>query len=331
MRELRAPLHGGHLQEARRRFPGAPEPFLDLSTGINPVAYPIPPLDAACWTRLPEPEQIADVEAAAAEAYGVRDAAMVVAAPGTQLLISLLPRLIPQASVAIVSPTYGEYARAFAAAGSRVSEATVLEQLDDADAVVICNPNNPDGRRFDATALLKLLRTRNRGGLVVVDEAFADLEEGSLSLSSHLPHPGLVVLRSLSKAYGLAGLRLGFALTSLDLAATIRAALGPWAISGPAIDIGMRALADRAWLEAAREQLGDDVARLDAMLRQAGLTLVGGTMLFRLVESAAAPALFHRLGEAGILVRRFDYRRDWLRVGIPGSEADWQRLAHALA
>jgi cobalamin biosynthesis protein CobC len=328
---LSAPIHGGRLAEARRLFPLAPQPFVDLSTGINPEPYPIPPLPNEAWTRLPEPEAIAALQTVAARAYGMADASMVVAAPGTQSLISLIPGLIHQTSVAILAPTYGEYARAIALRGSRIVEVESLDRLGGASGLVLCNPNNPDGRRFEAASILRALRDQRFEGMAVVDESFADLEDEALSLAPHLPQPGLVVLRSLSKTFGLAGLRLGFALTEPDLAARLRAALGPWPVSGPAIEIGARALADRPWLEAAKERLGCDVRRLDAMLEQAGLTLVGGTALFRLVESARAAELFQRLAQAGIFVRRFDYHPDWLRFGLPGPEAEWQRLADALA
>jgi cobalamin biosynthetic protein CobC len=158
LRAFDTPRHGGRLIEARRLFRGAPEPFIDLSTGINPLSYPIPAIEPSAWTRLPEPEEIARLEAAAAKAYRVADASMVVAVPGTQLLISLLPRLFPQTSVAILGPTYGEYARSFEAAGSLVQEASTLGELEDAPCAVICNPNNPDGQRFDADTLLELAR-----------------------------------------------------------------------------------------------------------------------------------------------------------------------------
>ena len=324
------PHHGGRLIEARCLFPTAPEPFIDLSTGINPLPYPIPPIAPSAWTRLPEPEAIARLEAVAAKAYGVADGSMVASVPGTQLLISLLPRLFPHASVAILGPTYGEYARSFEAGGSRVVEVSTLDELADAPCAIICNPNNPDGRRFDAAKLLELARRRAGNGLLVVDESFADLEGDGVGLAPHLPQPGLLVLRSLSKGYGLGGVRLGFALAEPTIAASIRAALGPWPVSGPAIKIGSSALADRAWREAAKQQLALDVARLDGMLREAGLTVIGGTRLFRLTACAEAASLYQRLGEAGILVRSFDYRPDWLRFGIPGSEDEWRRLADAL-
>ena len=209
-------------------------------------------------------------------------------------------------------------------------EVSTLEALTDATCVVICNPNNPDGRRFDAGTLLALARQRAGNGLLVVDEFLADLEGDGLSLAPHLPLPAVLVLRSLSKSYGLGGVRLGFALADPELAASIRAALGPWPVSGPAVEIGALALADRAWREAAKQQLVLDVTRLDGVLREAGMTVIGGTLLFRLAESKKAQDVFRRLGEAGILVRGFDYRPDWLRFGIPGGEDEWRRLAAAV-
>jgi cobalamin biosynthetic protein CobC len=331
LRDFDAPSHGGRLQEARRLFPGALEPFIDLSTGINPLPYPVRPIEPSAWTRLPEPEEIAALEDAAAKTYGVADASMVTAVPGTQLLISLLPLIFPQSSVAIWSPTYGEYARAFAAAGSVVVEVSTLGELANAPCAVICNPNNPDGLRFDAAVLLELARRRAGKGMMLVDESFVDLDDQVLSLAPHLPQPGVLVLRSLSKSYGLGGLRLGFALANSQLATSIRAALGPWPVSGPAVEIGIRALSERAWLVTAKERLTHDVRRLDGLLRQAGLTIVGGTLLFRLGESANALALFQRLGQRGILVRTFDHHSDWLRFGTPGGEEAWQRLADVLS
>ena len=100
--------------------------------------------------------------------------------------------------------------------GSRVVEVSTLDALADAPCAIICNPNNPDGRRFDADTLLELARKRTGNGLLVVDESFADLEGEGLSLAPHLPQPGLLVLRSLSKSYGLGGVRLGFALADPD-------------------------------------------------------------------------------------------------------------------
>jgi cobalamin biosynthetic protein CobC len=323
-------LHGGRLTEARRLFPGAPEPFVDLSTGINPVPYPVPDLPAEMFARLPEPEALEALQTAAASAYGTVPA-MVVAAPGTQALINLLPRLLPQREVAVLGPTYAEHAASWRAAGSHVTEVARFEDLEKAaPCAVLCNPNNPDGRLVPPAALSALAdRLAGRGGLVVVDEAFADFE-GEVSVVPALPHPALVVLRSFGKAYGLAGLRLGFALADARTAGLIRAALGPWVVSGPAIAIGCRALLDRVWVADAAARLKREAADLDRCLAAAGLRVLGGTRLFRLAEGAHAAALFQQLGTAGILVRRFPAQPRWLRFGIPGQSAEWDRLRVAL-
>jgi len=323
--------HGGHITESHRRFPDAPRPWLDLSTGINAIPYPLPALPPTCFTRLPEPDDVARLETVAADAYGVSDPRCVAAAPGTQILIDLLPRLWPLRKVAVLGPTYAEHAHAWTKAGSRVTTTAEFGVLDQADAAVLCNPNNPDGRRIPTAALSSLAdRIAARGGLLVVDEAFADLEGQDISVAASLPHPALVVLRSFGKTYGLAGVRLGFALASPARADAIRAALGPWAVSGPALAAGLAALPDRAWRIAAESRLNADVAALDTVLMQAGLVVRGGTKLFRLAHCDDASGLCDRLGRAGIMVRRFDDHPQWLRFGVPANAGDLARLRNAL-
>lgn len=316
--------HGGGLIAARAMFPMAPEPWIDLSTGINPLPYPVPNLRPEVYHRLPEPEEVRQLEAVAARAYGVADSCTVVAAPGTQVLISLLPRLLQQDAVAIVGPTYAEHAAAWAAGGSAVRIVDGINALGAERAVVLCNPNNPDGRLFRDAELAQLA---GRLSLLVVDEAFADLEEAGLSLAPILP-ANAVVLRSFGKTYGLAGLRLGFAIAAPALAQAIRTALGPWAVSGAAIEIGKAALADGDWLVGAMARGASSASRLDILLRKAGLRAIGGTRLFRLAQAADAAAVFDRLGQAGIFVRRFEAKPTWLRFGVPGHA--WDRIEAAL-
>ena len=323
--------HGGRIEQARRQFPDAPEPFIDLSTGINPVPYPLPALPAEAFTRLPEPETLSALQSVAARAYGVADPAMVAAAPGTQILIDLLPRLWPMPDVAVLGPTYAEHAAAWSRGGAAVTEIESLQSLGESRCVVLCNPNNPDGRRWKPATLLALAdNLASRSGLLIVDEAFGDLEPDGHSLAPALPHRSIVILRSFGKTYGLAGLRLGFALAAPDFAAKIRSALGPWAVSGPALAIGTQALVDHRWLQATRHRLEADCARLDAILNAASLSVIGGTPLFRLAESPTAAAVFEKLGQAGILVRCFDAHPVWLRFGLPGTEPEWDRLREAL-
>lgn len=330
---LRGGEHGGDLAAARRLFPDAAEPFLDLSTGINPNPYPLPRLPDEIFARLPDPAAVERLAQAAAAAYRAPSAACVTPAPGTQILLPLVYGLVRPGRAAILAPTYSEHVRAAALAGHAVTETGDLGAVrDDADLVVVTNPNNPDGglsAKGDLLALAKSLHAR--GGVLVVDEAFMDAVRGGPSLAPDIMRGNIVVLRSFGKFFGLAGLRLGFALAAPPLAARLSAQLGPWAVSGPALAVGAAALADRDWIEDTQARLAAAAARLDAILRDAGLDIVGGTALFRLTRTPAARLLFHRLGCAGILTRAFRDRPEWLRFGLPGAEPDWRRLQNAMA
>jgi cobalamin biosynthetic protein CobC len=324
-------LHGGDLAAARLLFPDAREPFLDLSTGINPNSYPLPDLPADLFAHLPQGEALAALAAVAANAYGAPSAAHVVCAPGTQILLPLVAGLIGSGNAAVVTPTYGEHARAATLAGHRVAELPDIDSARDADLVFVTNPNNPDGQLFDKSDLIALaqhMRERNR--ILVVDEAFMDVGPPDASMAREVARGGIVVLRSFGKFFGLAGVRLGFVLAAPDVTARLRARLGPWAVSGPALAIGTKALADRDWIEGMRDRLAAGSARLDKILAAANLDIVGGTSLFRLVR-ARASALFCHLGRAGIFVRIFRENPSWVRFGQPAAEDDWRRLELAMA
>ena len=323
--------HGGDLAQARRRFPAAPEPWIDLSTGINPRPYRLPPLAAEAWTRLPEAAAVAELEAIAADTFGVADPGRVAATPGTQAAIQMLPHLLPGPRVAILGFTYQEHARVWREAGRSVTVVETMAELGRFDLGLVVNPNNPDGRLVPAADLAAAARAMAAAGrTLIVDEAFVEVMDPDDGVASQLPAAGAIVLRSFGKTWGLAGVRLGFVVGAPDFAAAMRRAFGPWAVSGPAIAAGRAALADHRWLAATRTRLRRDAARLDALLVAAGCRIRGGTPLFRFVEHDAATALVDRLGAAGIHVRRFPHDDRVLRFGLPGTVAAWRRLASAL-
>lgn len=321
--------HGGRLDAARRDFPHAPQPWVDLSTGINPRAFPLPALAAETWTRLPDEAAFAALGGAARAAYHAPSYIDIIPGAGAQAFIQILPRLFASRRVGVLGFTYAEHAACWTASGADVRVVETLEALTDFDAAVIVNPNNPDGRIIAPEKLAALGRDMSRkGSLLIVDESFMDFTSAQSVVP--LMGEGMIVLRSLGKAYGLAGLRLGFALCSGAQAASMRAALGPWAVSGPALAIGAQALADAAWRETAAALCARDAARLDALLAKAGFEACGGTSLFRLVRHPQAAQWFAQLCDNGVLTRPFAERPDWLRFGLPGAEAEWRRLSAAL-
>jgi len=320
--------HGGNLDVAKRLFTEAPHPWIDLSTGINAHAYQVGRISPEAWTRLPEASAVAALEVVAAAAYGL-NGGEAVAAPGTQSLIQLLPRLIAPRSVGILGFTYGEYARIWRQAGLEGQNVETLDALAGFDLAIVVNPNNPDGRRVAPDELVSLAaKLGAHGGTLLVDEAFMDFYRIQASLAPHLPDNALI-FRSFGKTYGLAGLRLGFVLAKNDLAHAFRRELGPWAVSGPAIEIATRALADKDWLVENCRRLLVARARLEALLTGAGFDLMGGTHLFVLASHVQAQHWFRHLAKAGILVRPFAHQPQWLRFGLPESQ-DWPRVEAAL-
>ncbi len=323
--------HGGSLVRASALFPDAPTPFLDLSTGINPNPYPFSPLPASAVERLPEEADIAALASHAADYYGAPSAANVIAAPGTQLLLPLVASLLEPGPARILGPTYAEHARAAALAGHTVEEVERFDALHGARLAVVVNPNNPDGRLLGRRDLLDLAENLQRNdGVLVVDEAFMDVGPQAESLAGDVEAGNIVVLRSFGKFFGLAGLRLGFALASEELAQKLSAWLGPWAVAGPALHAGLEALADRDWQSVMRRDLVKARIRLDALFDDAGLKIETGTDLFRFLRHPRAAELFDHLGRSGILVRRFAGRPDCLRIGLPGDDQAFERVRTAL-
>lgn len=324
--------HGGDLASAAAAFGTPPEGWLDVSTGINPHPYLVLPPPPEAWTRLPDTGVVMRLLDAAARCYGVADPSRVVAAPGTQALIQWLPLLVGRTRVAVLEPTYAEHAAAWRAAGHTVVAVGSLASLKATSpgVAVIVNPNNPDGRRIAAADLLDLAAgLAARRGVLVVDEAFADtLPE--ISVAPQAGVPGLVVLRSFGKFFGLAGLRLGFALAWPEMADALRGALGPWAVSGPAAAIATGALTDETWIAITRQRLKLSMERLHALLEREGLRVLGGTSLFALAAHPEAADLHAHLARQGIWARHFPAHPDWLRFGLPPESGGWERLENGI-
>lgn len=319
--------HGGNLREAAARFGRPLDQWIDLSAGLNPHAYPVPPLPAIAWHRLPEPDP--ELLSAACSYYG---APSMLAVAGTQAAIQALPALRSPSRVVVAAPSYAEHAHHWARHGHVLHE-VAYDRLGEAaqhcDVVVLCNPNNPTGATV-APAMLRewAAQLAERGGWLVVDEAFGDTAP-SLSVASHSGQPGLIVLRSLGKFFGLAGARVGFVGAHRDLLESLGDALGPWTISGPAQLMSTAALADRAWHTNTLDRLGRDGERLHLLLARHGIDSTG-TALFQWWAERRPEQFHHHMAARGIWVRLFSTAARGIRLGLPPSEAAWHRLDTAL-
>jgi cobalamin biosynthesis protein CobC len=325
--------HGGNLHEAARLYRIPYDQWLDLSTGINPHGYPVPPVPADAWRRLPDDGD--GFAALAARYYGAPDASHVLPVAGSQAAIRALPALLPRAPVGIAPLTYSEYAPAFERAGHRVVPLdTTRATLPDAIThVVIVNPNNPTADYASADMLLDWhAQLSTRGGTLLVDEAFADaMPAPSASLASYTARPGLIVLRSPGKFFGLAGVRAGFVLAQPMLLNALRETLGAWTVSGPARHAVSAAFADTQWQQQMRERVASEGERLATLLRAQRLA-VQATPLFAWTADERAPALHRELAQRGIWTRLFAQTQPAsVRFGLPTSDDDWTRLELALA
>ncbi|WP_370400087.1 threonine-phosphate decarboxylase [Sulfitobacter sp. JB4-11] len=308
--------HGGGLDAAARLYGGDRQAWLDLSTGINPVPYPMPALSPDAWTALPDSAAREGLITAARAFWQVPDGCAVLPVPGASAAIAQIPGLMPAGRVHIPRPTYNEHAASFAQAGWEIVDAA-----PGADASVHVHPNNPDGRMWEDGDLT--------GPLRIIDESFCDIAPEQ-SLMQQAGVPGTLILKSFGKFWGLAGLRLGFVIGDPGLVAQLEARQGPWAVAGPALQIGRAALADADWAVGTRARLAADAHRLDAMMQDAGAAQVGGTPLFRLFDVAQAADWQDRLARHHIWSRVFPYNPRWLRLGLPGPEG-WERLSRALS
>jgi cobalamin biosynthetic protein CobC len=319
--------HGGKLRQAARIYKTPVKAWLDLSTGINPIGWPVPQPPASSWQRLPE--ELDGLEAAAMDYYGCQNLLPVA---GSQAAIQTLPYLRVPCRTGLITNSYAEHYHAWHRAGHQI---VALKSLDDIehnlsqlDALILVRPNNPTGECYPLERLLSWhSELVNRNGWLLVDEAFIDATPEQSLISQTLP--GLIVLRSLGKFFGLAGARLGFISAQKTLLSQLNEKLGPWTISGPSRWVTATALNDRKWQDEMRGKLQIQSKRLYTLLNRNGLSPNGSCALFQWVVTPKAEQIHEQLARQAILTRLFKQPLS-LRFGLPGEEPDWQRLACAL-
>lgn len=297
--------HGGQLKLASEHYQIPLEHWIDLSTGINPTCYPLPQVPANIWQRLPEVND--GLEAAAAAFYG---STQLLPVSGSQEAIQRLPLLREKSRVGIISPAYHSHHEAWGAAGHEVID-TPREQLEEIlpslDVLLLVNPTNPTAERYsldDLRTWHQLLQQRN--GWLVIDEAFMDLTPKD-SLITKVPLSGLIVLRSIGKFFGLAGIRLGFVWAEAEVLQALAKLQDDWSVSNPARWAGQLALRDVDWQAEQRQLIPNKMHELKQRLENNYGVPVSEAGLFAYVVlgETKAQAEHNRLCKKGILTRLF--------------------------
>ena len=325
--------HGGRILAAVEKYHIAKENWVDLSTGLNPNGWPVPNnIPAEVWQSLPEDED--GLQTAACKYYGC-DACLPVA--GSQAAIQTLPTLRSRSKVGVISPTYAEHEYNWKQAGHvviQLSLENVEQHINSLDVLVVINPNNPTGKMIGKKQLLDWHQhLSSRGGWLIVDEAFMDVTPENSLVASGIK-PGLIILRSMGKFFGIAGIRCGFVISDNELLQRLAQKLGPWSLTGPTRYIAKQALLDEDWQSKTRKKINESGLRLHEILSQAGLSPNGGTALFQWLEHEYAEDIYEACAEKGILIRIFEKTtatsKTSLRFGLPARENSWQQLSAAL-
>lgn len=343
----KAPAHGGDLAAAVARYGIPPSDWLDLSTGINPVAYPTPTINPELFQHLPGNTLLLRE---AARRYCAAETLPVMAA-GSQAIIQWLPivrmRDSGHSRVAVPAIGFSEHAFRWRWAGHEVLTYDPLQpdaidcllERESVDVLVVINPHNPLATLIEPEKLLKWReQLAAHNGWLVVDEAFVDVTP-QYSVAHYAELPGLVVLRSFGKYFGLAGIRVGYAFCAEKLSAQLTTAIGPWSVSGPARQIAEAALRDNKWqanMRAELIRLGKANNELLRQSRWSASAMWFGGALFNSVSlpPAVAKTIADQFAQTGILLRRIDSDSNLsiLRFGLvdPDRSEQWNRLCESV-
>lgn len=330
--------HGGNLRQVAKKYGYPIEQWLDLSTGINPSGFKPAPLSDACWQRLPENDD--GLIEAALNYYGQSN---FVLTPGSQWMIQNLPAIketlvgpeqIDIGPVLLPKQGYQEHRLAWQESGFDIEyyEAQpTISQLNHCSVCVVIQPNNPTGQCYDQSQLNDWLAIlKDNEAWLVVDEAFVDCTPDK-SMLDRSGEEGLIVLRSIGKFFGLAGIRIGCIFAWTALLEKVNAAMGPWAISHPSREVAIQAFHNINWQRYAIEKCHDQSKKLRDVLIKYFQIKPTGTALFQTVYLDRSEEIFEHLCQHKILVRLLDCQTG-LRFGLPPDRPEcWQKLEQALA
>lgn len=354
---LTPPVHGGDLKRAKAAYPHV-EDWLDLSAGLNPDPWPIPEIPQSCFSQLPDGYE--SLLGAASDYYGHSHLWPV---NGSQQGIELLPQLIShrfgftgqglepgRKKVAVPEEGYQEHAWCWQKAGFDVyryraeTPDELLACAEACDVLVVINPNNPTGQIFSRETLLACHQVlADKAGCLILDEAFMDACDGAPQSLADSASDSLIVLRSIGKFFGLAGIRSGFVLAGGSTIEQLKIMTGPWPVSGVTAWLTEQLLQDWQWQVQALGKLSRQSNALRNLLEDAflGAENTGAGTSIRLCRTPlfaslvlagedAASKLQQQLAAQGIWIRVFN-NTGRIRFGLPKDERELEKLKAALA
>jgi histidinol-phosphate aminotransferase len=338
-------IHGGLDPREARAHGVDPESVLDLSVNINPHGPCTPVLEAArsaLLERYPDPTGLA-ARVAWSRTLNVPPDAIAVGAGAADLFWSITRAFVAAGDrVVIAEPTFSELRVAANAAGARVERVfadaetghridllSLLRRAHGARLVYLCAPNNPTGQGFELSELESFARDLGETYLVL-DQSFLSLSERADDLARRLPR-NVICVRSLTKDFGVPGLRIGLALASPEVVRGIEGARPTWAVSAPALAAIETAARQTAFVASSYRELRRQREQVSAVLRRTGWTTFESETVFLLVRVGQAPVVRSELLRRRVLVR------DATSFGLPDcvriavrTQADSERLGQAL-
>jgi len=338
--------HGGKVHEAASILGAEP---LDFSANINPLGSP--PLEKLVLEELknighyPDYSYL-DFRRAAGKFVDV-DMDCIVPGNGSSELIRLFAECcLEEGDMALIpTPSFGEYANQSLLAGAMVKRVKIdgdglplLEEgdLEKAKLLFLCNPNNPTGRLLSRGQIIDLAdRCEKAETFLLVDEAFIELSDPEQSVAALAPEREyLFVMRSLTKSFGVPGLRLGFGVTNETLAAILNPARIPWSIGSIAAAAAAYLLGCEGHLERSRQAIKEELAWLEPALGGLGLRPEPSSVNFILVNiercGLASDVLAERTMAQGVLVRdcqSFGLGKSYIRVAVRSRRENMRLIA----
>ncbi len=344
-------IHGGDLYGAAMQSRRAEGELLDFSSNINPLGVQ-PGVREAVIRGMERVEQYPDplcrrLVTALAKKEQVREEYLLCGNGGADLIYRFAYGLRPRKAM-LPAPAFAEYEEALRQAGTELIfqnlndkkqvDDTFVEALPgDADAVFLCNPNNPTGLLTEPGIILKLLeKARQEKTVVFLDECFLDFVEGEedTTLKNYIEEfSNLVILKSFTKMYAIPGLRLGYVLSAnRELLERMRMAGQPWSVGELAQEAGIAALEDETFPERTRAFVREERAFLKAQMEKLGFFVYEGAANYLCFCVPGEKALYEKMLEQGILIRRCsNYRNldaEHYRVAVKGHEEN-RRLLEA--